>query len=335
MIKTNLIIVDGICGSGKSTLAQLICLALVKKGVKAQWLYEHETPHPLCDETLMGALESGVVPLGLYRNVLSKWKTLADALHGTRKVLIVESALFQIFAGIPFLLGVKEKEIAEHIRRVETAIAKLNPQLIYIYQDNVSAAIEKVCVKRGDWFRALLVQKLAKVPGARWGGVSGFKGALRYFKDYRKVSDRIIAGMEMRTLRLNSTDGSYDRCSRCVAEFLGLPLLVLPKTRIKECADVCGSYKAAGAEDVMQISSDGKDLFLGEPGGMRLIQLGARRFVVQGMCLEITFKTRRGGCGLECRGNLPGLCLKWEKTEGVGEGTKAQRHRGERYGGEE
>ena len=47
MIKTKLILVDGISGSGKSTTAHFIHRQIEKNGIKVKWFYEQEDNHPL------------------------------------------------------------------------------------------------------------------------------------------------------------------------------------------------------------------------------------------------------------------------------------------------
>ena len=47
MIKTKLILVDGIPGSGKSTLSQFISKQIERNKIKVKWYFEHDMFHPI------------------------------------------------------------------------------------------------------------------------------------------------------------------------------------------------------------------------------------------------------------------------------------------------
>ena len=47
MVKTNLILIDGVPGSGKSATAQALWLHLRRNDYDATWFFEHQSSHPI------------------------------------------------------------------------------------------------------------------------------------------------------------------------------------------------------------------------------------------------------------------------------------------------
>lgn len=320
MIPTNLILVDGLPGSGKSTTAQRLSFHLASLGYEARWLYEHELPHPIypddeVDEALTGGLPALVA---LQEQALHRWQALADSLAGTRQIVILESTFFQI--GVGLLVGMLQEEelIRHHTQRILTATAPLNPQLLYLYQDDVPAALHRLIEQRGPGFAAILHHRLSRTPYCLAHGAN-LEALVGFFQRQRAVTDHLLAHTGLRHLAIENSGREWAHYERQIATFLDLPPWQEPLTPPDALTACVGRYRDNASEDEFHIVADDQNLYLASPTLARLYPRAPGIFAVEGICIEFTFQRNAESAvdRLVCRGNLPGLSLTWLKQRPI------------------
>src|SRR5579863_2088036 len=151
MRNTKLILIEGIPGSGKSTLAQFIAHTLKQQGIACQWRYEEEKDHPLYVFHDQASLQDTINALNNGRHeqvvkaALERWKVFVQELQSSETVVILDGCLFGYLTWSLFPLDIPVAEIQAYLSQVEQIISLLQPCLIYLYQQNLPQALERIC----------------------------------------------------------------------------------------------------------------------------------------------------------------------------------------------
>ncbi len=284
-----LILVDGMCGSGKSTTAQLLWLHFVKQGYRARWFYEHQSPHPVADRSI------------------ASWKTLGATVRDTDETVILESALFQTTVGSLQLLGRGEDDICRHAAEIEEAIADADPAFIYLYQRDAEEALLRIRGRRGAWFDAYLNHVFASTP---------FAGKIgEFFAAHRRLTDRIFGDLRMPKLAIDNTDEAWGDHNRQITDFLSLPAFECSPPAV-DARRLAGRFKHLESGDEIAIATDGVALYLDDEMKTGLIYKGGDAFWIQGMCVEVAFRSDGAGVvnELHLTGDLPNLGKVWTRV---------------------
>ena len=145
MIKTKLILVDGISGSGKSTTAHYIARQLNRNGIKAKWYQEEEKNHPLhVNLSKQKKKENDVQYCNRFMiEFVKKWEKLVKKIQQDDTVYIVECFFFQYSLLQPIFMDLDKEVIKEFLHNIYNTIKSLNPALIHFYQEDVGKAMHR------------------------------------------------------------------------------------------------------------------------------------------------------------------------------------------------
>ena len=297
MIKTNLILIDGIPGSGKSTTAQLLCLNLRKQGYQARWIYEQEMPHPIYDpEELAQAMEIGFPKAhAIHDRALSNWKNLVLSLKETREIVIMDGLLFQTTLGSLLLGGEDRKKSIDYILSIQNVIHDLNPVFIYLYQKDIAKALRWICNRRGQAFEALLIHKIANTFYGRKHGIYDFTDVVEFFQDVKEIIDFLFSALRMPKISIETdSTGNRQRYYKEISTFLSITDLQETVPPRNPLTAFVGLYKALEADEELAIATDGKHLFIDNLFQTRLIHKKENTFYVEGTHSTLSFETDKG-----------------------------------------
>ncbi|GIN74924.1 hypothetical protein J14TS2_53990 [Bacillus sp. J14TS2] len=228
MEATKLIMVEGIPGSGKSTTAQSISKSLDRMGYKHKWWYEEEQGHPVYVYDDNKAMQKIIDDLssGNYQKVialaLKSWNEFVVEVQSSSDIIIVDSCLFGYLTWSLFPFEVPKQEIVQYVKDVERIIKPLNPHIIYFYQSDIGAALEKICTRRGEDTENNFVRAATQSPYGKSKGLIGFKGMVTYWQDYRSIIDQAFQDLECPKIAINNTDGNWSDYTDEIAAFLGI-----------------------------------------------------------------------------------------------------------------
>jgi thymidylate kinase len=341
MVDTNLILIDGLPGSGKSATAQLLWLHLLDNAHRANWFSEHQTSHPIYryDDAIGKAYRATLksAPLfrmlvsSVYRHIksrriheeaLSNWQRLADSLENSGRITILESTFFQTPIGWLQLMNLEREEILRYVARIQHIIEKLNPVLVYLYQEDPATALRKVREQRGDWFEQLLVSQIEKAPFGRAHRVRNFEGVIRFFLKIRNITDEIYALSGFRKVTLDTSGGSWEQYLDRITDVLSLPRMNHNRPVPADCDGLTGTYRAGvwWRKESIVIAADQRGLYFPEAAGTRLVHKAGNTFCIEGMCVEFSFRSLNGDAEIECSGDSLRLPKLWKRVQTSTEG---------------
>ena len=319
MLHTNLVLIEGIPGSGKSTTAQQLYFHLDKLGYNARWVFEKETPHPIYFELdVKNAAQFGVTQLNRTRErVLSNWEKLAASLAGTNQVLILDSSFLQTPVGGQLLMNVPPEEILADVFRVERAIEKLNPVLIYFYQEDVGTALSRISSQRGPWFASYLIELFNASPYGRAKHVQKYEDVIEAIQASRQFMDSIFENLRLRKLAIENSAGDWKQYRNAITDLLSLPPIEISSVPIANAGKIAAKYRRADRSEEFVIDFDETGLFFESESKWRLIPRTESTFYTEAMCIELKFNTDEYGVArtVELSGPLPTLPQIWNRVD--------------------
>jgi hypothetical protein len=313
-----LILCDGLPGSGKTTTTQQLWLHLDSLGHEARWWFEHELNHPVIgfDQARAAQQAGGAEARQIFAQAHAGWAKLAPQLDAGRGITLLEGTLFQATVGAQLLADLPRAEIVAHFDRTLELISPLEPVLIHLRQENVEAALTATCARRGPWFLAFLQGEFAATARGRRVGRNDPAALLDYFTERRAVSDELFTRFSGRKLAHENSDGDWARQRKAITDFLGLPSM--PATARPERAEEFAGRYRAGTGDEWVVTADSAGLCLTTDSPARLLPCGRDRdrFVIEGLCVELTFQRAANGAieAIACAGNLPDLPPRWTRV---------------------
>lgn len=225
MIKTKLILVDGIIGSGKSTISQFIARQLEKNGIKVKWYHEGSIENPIIctgeDVKSTGIDEfSPDFCLWVTNFYLQRWKEFISVIENGDIVYVMDSCLFQRFF-MPMIWHDLETDKAKEIMHdLLNSMKSLNPQIIHFYQPDTITAIKKICDQRGsDWKNSVF----GSDENSYYAKNRNLKGEEATFSLWQKISGlalELLNEFESQKLLIDNSEQKWDHYRRQISEFL-------------------------------------------------------------------------------------------------------------------
>ncbi len=317
MINTNLILIDGIIGSGKSTTAQRIFLYLTKHGYDADWFSEVEVPHPVNVEASQIDPEK---PEQMMEQVHLNWEKLVTNLINTKKIIVLESSIFQTFVGGLQFMEIDDDKIISNFLKIQEMIKALNPVLIYFYQNDLAQALTRLSSLRGAEWENYLISWISHTPYGKTCNIQSFNEIIKYYQKHRKITDSLFNQLTIKKLSIDNSAEDWDCYYRQMAVFLSLANLDCASTPLNDLGDFVGLYREVISNHEWRIVSDGICLYFDDSYQKRLVHKVDNIFYVEAMCLELSFETNEKGiiAQIKCYGNEAGqeaVGTVWIKVE--------------------
>lgn len=283
MIKTKLILVDGITGSGKSTMAHFIARQLNKNGIRAKWIYELEDGNPLW------FTEDREDHKEFVENYLLKYpkqlRQIADNIEKDDQVYVIESFLFQ-----NILMPLREAERSEidaFYKEYSLVISKLNPVIIHLYQNDVEMAVRENWRRRGDSWKEMMIKSSENTLTCRKRNLKGEKADITLWQEWSKISHELYQVFEFDKMQIENSAHNWEMYRDQVCKFL----------QIKKNQDVeyessfdrfSGDYKGKGYTIKVHKLDNHLCIDLFWPN-LRLISASVNEFEVEGFPIKIKF----------------------------------------------
>jgi hypothetical protein len=224
---TKAIFVEGMIGSGKSTTARFLTDYLRQRQIAACLMPEGGRNHPL---RVAGSLPH---PFQIWRDVtgdqfithsLNKWQAFVQAAQRSERVTIFDGQLFHSSMTDLLLLNAAPSAIHRYVTQVIDLLGNLTPVLIYFYQVDVAHTLRVICDARGSAWEEYQVNWKLPSPYGVERSLAGFSGLVPLYRDYRALSDAIVATLPTPTLKIDNTAGQWVGYYRDLLTFLEVPV---------------------------------------------------------------------------------------------------------------
>ncbi|MCA8090863.1 hypothetical protein LGM65_08135 [Burkholderia anthina] len=221
-----LVIVEGIMGSGKSTTMRFIAKHLQEAGKPALPVHERTDPHPVrATDELEHWFEpwKDATPEELADRALARWTAFVEYTVSKGEIPVLDGQLFHGDLTHLLLMEADIALIADYIWKLAALIAPLNPFVLYLWQEDVEAAVRKVCVDRGgEWTDYQVDWKLA-APYCRQRGFVGLDGLIALYRDYRSLTDSLFQELPLAKLAIENSGRDWPVYEKRILHELGLP----------------------------------------------------------------------------------------------------------------
>ena len=219
MRDSHLVFVEGIMGSGKSSTATFVALQLQWNRLRMRYVFEGEWPHPTKLADHMTAPRTAAEYMD---KSLASWRLFVEGLPPDAPVHVFDGQLFHgDFSEIMFM-GADEAELAAYAEELGRIVAGLNPCLVYLYQDDVEAAVKKVCAERGPGWRDHQIEWKVGTPYCRRRGMEGIGGLVGLYRAYRRLTDGLAESWPFAKITLENSAGAWPGYCRRIMDFLEL-----------------------------------------------------------------------------------------------------------------
>jgi hypothetical protein len=150
-----------------------------------------------------------------------RWAEFAAAAERDDAVTVFECCLIQ--NPLTVLLAAHDASAdfaGAHVRRLAETVRALNPAVIYLYQRDLRATLQRAAAeRRREWLESVIGYLTGQACG-RARGLSGFDGMVRFYEDRRAVELALLHRLPASTLVLDNSDFDWRRCEREVRAFV-------------------------------------------------------------------------------------------------------------------
>ena len=293
MLRTKLILVDGLPGSGKSTTAQFIALQLERNHIPVRWFYELEPSHPIHAFHVW----SREGPEKFIETIIKNWRSFVAREIRSNKVNIFESTLFQSTIRLLLQSDIPKHTITEYAFRTQEIIRELQPVLIYFSSPDVARALREICEKRKNVWEQYLIRV---IDGSTYGKnhrLQNFEGLVTFFQEYQKLTRSLFSTFEMKKLAIDNSQGDWKVYHQQICDFLALPLIEAQHVSEGCLAKFTGTYKDGHSQLEVVIRLEDGELTIHNLlwPKLKLIPKDENSFYVEACTIELYFQPDASG----------------------------------------
>ena len=226
MIKTKLILVDGIAGSGKSTTAHFIFRQMKKNGIKVRWYYEQEKNHPLQVNEKEAEQKKDELDTDFSRRIMGKypeiWNNFVNMIKDDDTVYIVESFILQDVLLLPFVNDLDRQTIKDYSHKMLEIIRCFNPVLIHLYNQDADKAVKANWQRRGEEWTNMVIDIFSKSLYCKNRNLKGVDGNISLFQDFTDFSVELFQEYDFRKLQIENSEYDWNTYRQQICDFLEL-----------------------------------------------------------------------------------------------------------------
>jgi thymidylate kinase len=202
MLHTKLILIEGLPGAGKSTTTQRIGMRLQQAGLACRWYLEEDEPHPIaCLDFLLKELPQKLPPL---------WHTFAQQALKAPDITIMESRLWQNTAFFMYMGDFPVSAIRELQHQVWQVLTPLSPVLVYLDQDNVESALQRLYSFREEALVNAAIQMTSTYPWFQRRGLNDVSGWVQFFQEWQRVAEQLYDDWPAVKLRVVNAHAAWE-----------------------------------------------------------------------------------------------------------------------------
>ena len=212
MITSKLILIEGLPGSGKTTSASHLGTCLQQQDMACRWYLEEDDPHPIaCGELRL---------MDLLRELPPLWTDFAEQASKENDITVIESRLWQNTVLFMFMDDYPLDEIVEVHQRVWKELGRLTPALIYLYQEDVERAMNRLFASRSS---SALERDMETTSQYRWfqrRGLKGMAGWVQFFREWQEIAELLYSDWPYRKIKVPNPHEDWDQAHQRMYHFL-------------------------------------------------------------------------------------------------------------------
>ncbi len=216
MIKSKLILIEGIAGSGKSTVGQKLYRNINKNNVDVKFFHEFDPLNPIRE---LNSEDS----INLINTSLSNWRSFVDQQRHSNEVTIFDGILSQCLIAELVLMCIAEKTIIHHMRELVKILEALSPCVIYLHQKNIRKAITKAYNQRNTTWKKKIDTFNSNTEFSRRKELKGLSGYITFNLHYDSVLKRVMSDIATEKISIETSQGEWSTYYAQIAEFLSIP----------------------------------------------------------------------------------------------------------------
>ncbi len=293
MIDTKLILIEGQPGSGKSTTSQYLAYQCEKNNIAAKWYHEQ-------DKQVLVLLDA---QSDFPEIRIAQWKAFVSEVEQSETVNILDSRYLMNSVGFFFAMD-KMAELAEFESLWEDIVKPLNPVFIYFYQNDTEKALRQTFdLRREDWEEWAFKKINERTAFGKRNNLKGFDGFVTFFKEFRKVTDKIFDKFRGRKLAIENSNGEWEKYYEQISQLLALPLIDEENRPEADLEIYVGRYKKENGDLEYTIALDEENLYIYKSETDKILakkeniltSIGAHRFYIRERPDDIGFQLNNDG----------------------------------------
>ena len=228
MIKTKLILIEGVPGSGKSTIALKLQETISQNRRASQCFLEWSADNPIPIGTAGNLSQIISTTKAREEQTLQDWRRFVESARTQETVTIIESRLWQTAGMYLYLSGHSEDEIHNSSRRLISVVAELDPVLIYLAPKNLAKLFADISTVRNKKWRESGQEGSWEEWGDQiYGQQEWFKRhhlpgkySLQFFIEWQKIADRLYLAFPFSKIKLDNPEHSWPSTLSKIRDFL-------------------------------------------------------------------------------------------------------------------
>jgi len=212
MLTSKLILIEGFPGSGKTTTSERLGTQLRQQNIACRWYLEEDDPHPIvCHELRLKDLLQKLPPL---------WSAFVRQACTEEEIAIIESRLWQNTLLFMYMDEYPLEEIIEVHQRVWKELHALSPVLIYLHQDDVEKAMQRLVTQRR---KSALQKDWETTSQYLWfqrRGLSGMEGWVQFFSAWQEIAERLYSDWPYCKIKVTNAHEDWEQAYQKMDHFL-------------------------------------------------------------------------------------------------------------------
>lgn len=242
MLRTNLILIEGIIGSGKSTTAERLCAELSGCGYPCSWYHEGADDNPIRRGFTLENWSEVVASFTSPRSGFVEWQEFVQARDGQEGITILESRFWQNTIMFMYVAGQSGCSVRESARSLAKVVTPLSPVLIHLDHSDIPTEVARTYRERPkrwvDWSISVWSQQ-ALFKERCW---EGYEGVAAFFEEWAVISRELYVDFPHRKIRVTDPHTDWHGTYEQIRSFLS-------------CGkEACGEYEDASIPRIIGLT---------------------------------------------------------------------------------
>lgn len=208
MLKTKLILIEGLGSSGKTSTVKYLNDFLRQRNFDVTAIYERSDCHPKFDFPRFVENYTG--------RMLEEWHFFLNERERTGNLCVTEGHGWQPMAEFMYLAGYPPESVLDFCDKIAIIINRLNPVLIYYSFDDVKKHLEKIKQLRGQQWIDFMEQR-----DIEHHGLDAFGGSLlQFWKEWTVFQNEIFNRCSFPKLLVENPHDNWEIAYRKILSFL-------------------------------------------------------------------------------------------------------------------